>query len=217
MKANNVWRAAAATLLVGAMAGCSTAYYKTMETFGWEKRDLLRDNVEAARNEQAEAQEQFKDALTRLKEVTNFEGGELEKTYNALKDDFEECEDRAEAVRSRIKDVDTVAKDLFTEWQEEIGQISNAKMKQDSSKKLKATQQKYSGLHTAMLASEKKMDAVLGRFRDNVLYLKHNLNAQAVGALGSEVVSIEKDVGSLIKDMEASIAKADDFIATLPE
>lgn len=204
-------------LLIVALTGCSTAYYKTMEAFGKEKRDLLRSNVEAAREEQVEAQEEFKDALTQLKELTQFEGGELEDTYNELKNQYEDCEDRAEAVRGRIEKVDQIAADLFAEWEKEIAQISNDKMKQDSAKKRKATQQRYATLHTALQSSEKKMDAVLVRFRDNVLYLKHNLNAQAVGALDTEVVSIEKDVAALIKDMEASIAKADDFIATLPE
>lgn len=212
-----IGRMGAAALVILVLSGCSTAYYKTMEAFGQEKRDLLRSNVEAAREEQVEAQEEFKDALTQLKELTQFEGGELEDTYNELKDDYEDCEDRANAVRDRIAKVDKIAEDLFAEWEKEIAQISNAKMKQDSAKKRRATQQRYAGLHTALQSSEKRMDAVLVRFRDNVLYLKHNLNAQAVGALDTEVVSIEKDVAALIKDMEASIAKADDFIATLPE
>lgn len=217
MTNNPIRSTGALVLLMLALAGCSTAYYKTMEAFGKEKRDLLRSNVEAARDEQTEAQEEFKDALTQLKELTQFEGGELEDTYNALKDQFEDCEDRANAVRGRIDKIDEIAADLFVEWEKEIDQISSEAMRQDSAKKRKATQQRYSGLHGALEASEKRMDAVLVRFRDNVLYLKHNLNAQAVGALDNEVVSIEKDVSALIKEMEASIAKADDFIATLPE
>lgn len=217
MANKKIWRASAIVAAMLMLTSCSTAYYKTMEAFGQEKRDLLRSNVEAARDEQTEAQEEFKDALTQLKELTQFEGGELEDTYNALKDQYEDCEDRANAVRGRIEKIDEIAADLFTEWEKEIEQISSDTMKQDSAKKRKATQQRYAGLHTALEASEKKMDAVLVRFRDNVLYLKHNLNAQAVGALDNEVVSIEKDVASLIKEMETSIARADDFIATLPQ
>lgn len=217
MPNNKIGRAGAIVASMLLLTGCSTAYYKTMETFGQEKRDLLRSNVEEARDEQTEAQEEFKDALTQLKELTQFEGGELEDTYNALKDQYEDCEDRANAVRGRIEKIDQIAQDLFVEWEKEIEQISSDTMKQDSAKKRKATQQRFAALQTALEASEKRMDAVLVRFRDNVLYLKHNLNAQAVGALDNEVVSIEKDVAALIKDMETSIAKADDFIATLPE
>jgi len=53
------------------------------------------------------------------------------------------------------------------------------------------------------------------RFKDHVLYLKHNLNAQAIGALRGEVLDIEKEIGALIQDMNRSIVEADAFIQTL--
>jgi hypothetical protein len=56
------------------------------------------------------------------------------------------------------------------------------------------------------------MDPVLKRFNDQVLYLKHNLNAQAIASLQTTAAGIDTDVSALIKDMEASIAEADDFI-----
>jgi len=195
--------------------GCSTTYYATWEKLGKHKRDLLRDNVEEVRDEQTDAQEQFKDALTRLKELQNFDGGELEDTYESLNDEYEECVGRAEDVSDRIEDIDTIANDLFGEWEKEIGLISNPSFKSDSKRKLRATREKYSTFRTAMTRSEKRMQAVLVKFRDHVLYLKHNLNAQTVGALDGEVINIEKDVKRLITDMQSSISEADAFIKTL--
>ena len=55
----------------------------------------------------------------------------------------------------------------------------------------------------------------LAAFRDQVTFLKHNLNAQAIASLETQVVSIETDVKKLVADMEASIAEADSFIKTL--
>lgn len=199
------------------LSACSTMYYATWEKLGKEKRDLLRDNVESVRDEQQEAKEEFKDALTRLKELGKFDGGKLEKAYNSLKSDYEDCEERAEDVRDRINKVESIAADLFEEWKQEIQLISTPRMRQDSEQKLTATKRKYKTLHTSMIQSEKRMSAVLVRFRDNVLYLKHNLNAKAIGALNAEVLSIEKDVKNLIDGMQASIQKADEFIASLPQ
>ena len=59
------------------------------------------------------------------------------------------------------------------------------------------------------------MDPVLSAFQDQVLYLKHNLNAQAIVSLQGELVSIETDVAGLIKEMEASIKEADTFINSI--
>ncbi len=56
------------------------------------------------------------------------------------------------------------------------------------------------------------MYPVLIKLKDYVLYLKHNLNAKAIGSLSGEMVSIEKDVEKLIRDMNVSIKEAESFI-----
>jgi hypothetical protein len=63
-----------------------------------------------------------------------------------------------------------------------------------------------------MVQARQRMDPVLGRLNDYVLYLKHNLNAQAVGALGAEMGRIEADVDVLVRDIERSIQAADTFL-----
>jgi hypothetical protein len=196
-------------------AGCRTTYYKTMETFGVYKRDILKDNVEEARDEQKKAAEQFKDALTRLRELYGSPGGDLEKIYDKLQADFNRSSTRAEAVKERIRKVETVASDLFKEWEQEITTIQSPALAADSRAKLRDTQQKYESLHSAMTRAEVSMDPVIAQFRDQVLYLKHNLNAQAIGALRGETMDIEKEIQRLISDMNNSIQEADRFIQGL--
>jgi hypothetical protein len=196
-------------------SGCKSTYYATMEKFGVHKRDMLKENVEEARDEQKKAAEQFTDALTRLRELYNINGGDLEKTYDRLKADYDRSEAQASAVRTRIDKVETVAADLFREWEKEIAEIESSKLASQSREKLRVTQQKYESLHTAMKRAEASMDPVLKQFRDQVLYLKHNLNAQAIGALKGETLDIEKEIQQLIKDMNASIQQADSFIQGL--
>src|SRR5580765_3666478 len=123
-------------VLLSVLTGCKSAYYSTMEKFGVYKRDLLKRNVQAARDEEKAASEQFKDALTRLKELYGFEGGDLEKTYNSLSKEYERSVGRANTVHKRIKDVETVADDLFVEWKKEIKEISSPKLRESSEEKL---------------------------------------------------------------------------------
>src|SRR5436190_17829380 len=106
----------AVTLLAG---GCRSAIYSTYETFGVYKRDLLKKRVIAARDEEKKAGEQFKDALTKLRELYGNQNTPLEKTYDQLKGEFDDSNSRAEAVRKRVRDVETVAADLFREWEAE--------------------------------------------------------------------------------------------------
>lgn len=195
--------------------GCRTTYYKTMERFGVYKRDILKENVEEARDEQKKAAEQFKDALTRLREMYQVNGGDLEKMYDRLQADFDRSQARASAVKERIDKVETVAADLFKEWEQEIQTIENSRLASQSREKLRSTREKYQSLHSAMTRAEASMDPVLAQFKDQVLFLKHNLNAQAIGALRGETLDIEKEIQQLIQDMNASIQQADAFIQGL--
>jgi len=196
--------------------GCRSAYYAAWEKFGVEKRDLLKKRVVAARDEQKEAGEQFKDALTRLKEMTGFDGGKLEKAYTGLKSDYEDCNSRAEAVKKRIRDMETVAKDLFTEWEKEIGQMNTPSLQASSKQQLQTTRERYQGVHTALIKAEQSMAPVLSQFKDYVLYLKHNLNAQAIASLKGEATNIQNEISKLISQMNQSIATADEFVKALP-
>ncbi|MGD8227540.1 MAG: DUF2959 domain-containing protein [Desulfobacteraceae bacterium] len=197
------------------LLGCETTYYKTMEKFGYHKRDLMVERVEEARDAQEEAKEQFESALEKFSSVLKFEGGELEEKYKTLKAEYEKSESKAKAVGDRIEAVEDVAEDLFEEWQEELSQYTNQGLRRSSERKLRQTRQQYSQLIRAMKRVEKKIDPVLSAFRDQVLYLKHNLNARAIASLRTELVSVEADVASLIREMEASIAEANTFIKAI--
>ena len=65
-------------LILWVGAGCQKTYYTVWEKLGKEKRHLLKDEVEKQRVEQEKASEEFKDALTRIKEIYGLDGGELE-------------------------------------------------------------------------------------------------------------------------------------------
>ena len=197
------------------LCGCRSAYYATMEKFGVYKRDLLKKSVTAARDDQKAASEQFKDALTRLKELYNYQGGDLEKTYNELSRQYDRSTAKANAVHKRISEMETVAKDLFAEWEKEIGEISSEKLRDSSKDKLRETKSRYDELHTALKRAEQSMDPVLVRFHDQVLFVKHNLNAAAIASLKGETLDIQNDISKLLQDMNAAISKADSFINTL--
>lgn len=206
------------TVLAGvavAVSGCATAYYATMEKFGVHKRDILVDNIEEARDSQEAAKEQFASALEEFIAVLNYDGGELEARYNALNRELERSEARAEEVRQRIADVERVANALFREWENELDQYSSAELRRESARQLAETQRRYDTLIQAMHRAESRLEPALVPFRDQVLFLKHNLNAQAVASLQDELVVIEADVSALIREMEAAIAEANAFIQAM--
>ena len=197
------------------LAGCQSAYYATMEKFGVEKRDILVDRVEEARDAQEENKEEFAVALEQFSALVNYDGGELETVYDKLKAQFDDSEAAAGNVRERIRSIESVAAALFREWDEEIEQYSSENLKRKSREARVQTEDSYLTLIKKMKAAEATMYPVLDLFRDQVLFLKHNLNARAIASLDTEASAIEAEVRKLIEEMNASIAEADAFIASM--
>lgn len=197
------------------LTGCASTSMAIKEKFGYAKREQLVDGVQKARDAQEKAKEQFASALDEFIAVTQVDAGDLERTYKRLNSAFESSEKRANKVRDRITSVERVANALFREWEAELGQYSSETLRASSQQQLDATRTEYSGLLRAMKKAEGTMDPVLAAFSDQVLFLKHNLNARAIASLEGTVGELEAEIGVLIRDMEASIAEANAFIDSM--
>lgn len=197
------------------LSGCSTVYYRTLESVGIAKREVLVDRVEGAREAQEAAKTQFKSALEQFLAVTQVDGGELADQYEKLTQELERSEDRAQAVRARLAAVEDVAAALFREWAKELDDYTNPTLREESARQLGDTRRRYDGLVLLMRRAADRMDPVLATFRDQVLFLKHNLNARALASLDATASSLSAEITTLVADMEKSIREADAFIATL--
>ncbi len=201
--------------LIFSLSACSSMYYSGLEKIGIPKRDVMVHRVEKARDTQEETKEQFKSALEQFTAVTNFKGGDLEATYNKLNSEYEASVKKADEVKYRIREIEDVSKALFSEWENEITQYSSAYLKRSSQNKLNETKIQYQQLITAMKNAESKIEPILVVFKDQVMFMKHNLNAQAIASLKTELGSIKTDVSNLIAAMEKSINEANAFIKTM--
>ena len=205
----------ALVLSIFTLTGCQSAYYSAMEQVGYHKRDIMVDRVEDAKESQQDAQEEFTSALEALSSLTNFNGGDLEDMYNKINDKYQDSEKAAQNVSDRISAIEDVSDALFAEWQDELDLYTSASLRRSSEQKLRETKSSYQTMLSAMKRAEKKMDPVLNTLRDNTLYLKHNLNASAVGSLQGEFMSLEKDIAFAIKQMNEAIEESDKFLAQL--
>lgn len=202
-------------LLPVMLSACDRAYMATMEQMGYPKRDMLSSRVKSARDAQEEAKRDVQNALEAFGKVVTYEGGDLETTYQKLNGELRTSEDSAENVRKRTRDVESVADALFAEWKAELDQYSNRDLRRKSEQKLARTRARYNDMHAAMKRAEQRIDPVLKPLQDQVLYLKHNLNARALAGMKGELVKVNTQVDQLVKDMNRSIAEADKFIESL--
>jgi hypothetical protein len=197
------------------LSACDTVYMATMDKIGYAKRDILSSRVKSARDAQEDAKKDIQSTLEKFGNVVSYQGGDLEATYKKLSSELESSEDSAETVRKRIRDVESVADALFSEWETELGHYSSADLRRKSEAKLSQTKTRYKDMLGSMNRAEQRIDPVLKPLRDQVLYLKHNLNARALAAMKGELVKVDAQVDRLVREMNRSIAEADKFIQAM--
>lgn len=206
----------AVALLALVFAGCSSGlYYRTAEKLGYHKRDILVSRVEDAREAQTEAKQEFQDALTQFLTLTQVAPGEIKPAYDKLNAELKDCERRADEVRDRISSVEDVSDALFREWEADAKTITDQDDRRESERLLRETRDRAANLVRAMNAAAQRMEPVLTKFRDKVLLLKANLNAQAVAGLSGTARGLEADVSRLVADMEKSIREAEAFLGAM--
>jgi predicted nucleic acid-binding Zn-ribbon protein len=197
------------------LSGCQTTYYKAMRTLGKEKRDILVSRIKDAKKDQQQASDQIKTTMQSFQELTGFKGGSLEKSYNRLNSEYEKANGQANKLHDRIQSIDQVSQDLFKEWQGEINQMDNRKLKTQSAAMLRDARIRQAAYLRSMHRTEDQMTPVLHAFHDQVLFLKHNLNARAIGSLKNTTASTQDDVTVLLASMDGSMQEADKLIASL--
>jgi Protein of unknown function (DUF2959) len=207
--------AACALLLLLMAVGCTRTYYKAMATFGKEKRDILVARVKDSKKEQQQAKEQIKTTMESFQALTGFQGGQLEKNYKKLNSEYEKAEDSAKKLHDRIDSIDKVSNDLFREWQKEIDGMENRKLKQQSVEMLRKSRLQEAGYIKSMRQTEARMTPVVAAFHDQVIFLKHNLNARAIGSLKGTSAKISTDVDVLLTSLDGSMEQADALIQSL--
>jgi hypothetical protein len=213
----NFHRSILAIVIAGAVAatGCTSAYYATMQKLGKEKRDILVQRVKDSKKDQEQTKEKLQTTMESFQALTGFQGGSLEKSYKKLNSDYESAADQVAKLHDRIQSIDKVSGDLFTEWQGEINQMGNAKLKAKSTAMLKDSQARQAVFMKAMRNTEARIAPVMASFHDQVLFLKHNLNARAIGSLKGTSAQMDTDVTSLMKSIDGSMAEADNLINSL--
>lgn len=202
-------------LLLLTITGCQTTYYDALEKVGIPKRELMIKRIESTQEAQQDVQEQFQSALDQFQSIVVFNGGNLEELYKKLNREYEDSVSAADKVNSRIQSIQHVSEALFDEWQDELNLYSSTSLRSASARKLNETKRQYQRMITSMEKSAERMQPVLDVFQDQVLFLKHNLNAQAISSLKGEFAGVKREIDQLITQMERSIAESQRFVEQL--
>lgn len=204
-------------LALFATLACDRAYYKMWEALGREKRDLLTSEIKQTRESQSKLQTEFVATFERIKKEYTFEGGEVENTYRALSKDYKALDERRNSVTKHVEKVDALAEDLFEEWRKEANDMNDTSLRSQSLTKLEQSQAKFAEVAQKYAGMLEVVNGSLKRLHDHVIFMKHNLNAQALGALKRELHAMQPELDRLVAEINRSIALASEFEGDLAD
>lgn len=208
-------RVAVVCIALATLSGCASVQYSALEKVGIHKRDILVDRVEDARDAQSDTRVQLVSAYEELSGLINHSGGELEERYKRLSKDVDRSHDSIDELDGHLSDIDRVSEDLFDEWESELDLYTSAALRSDQEKKLRLARSQFASMRQRMQKARDRVDPVMEVLSDNVLFLKHSLNAQALAALRGQSTVLEGQVDALIRDMKVAIDEADAFIVRM--
>lgn len=190
-------------------------YYSARESIGEHKRDIVVYQVEQACTSLQDTRNEFEDALSKFKSLVYVSESSLEHRYNMLNRQYQFCRAKSDTVSNRIRAIEDVSQALFAEWEHELNDYTDRNLRNSSKQQLREAKQNYAKLIKTMRQAETKIHPVLAAFKDQVLFLKHNLNARAISALHHEFTEIAIDIAQLIQAMELTIMEANRFVTLI--
>lgn len=197
------------------LAGCSQTYYGTMETFGKHKRQLVTDHVLNVRDAQSSVSQKFTVALEQFQVSSTLRGVMLEEKYKELQNLYAACDSSTGKLESEIDKLNNVLDAMFEEWQGELEGYSDPQLRRASEDRLNRTMARYDKLVMGFERGTENIYPALKAYKDQLLFVKHNLNAQADGSVKQEFGKFQSQITSLLRQLDASMAECDSFIALI--
>ncbi len=197
------------------VTGCQSmqgALNRTKEIFGAEKRDIMVAEVKDAGSSLEEVKARFQSAAEKFRTVLTSTEGKVDEKDKVLKSEYEKASEKAADIQDSIDNVTRAAESLFTEWEEQLGQYTSANLRSISEQRKQVAMNQTMQFIDAMSVANKKAGPVLAAFSDLVLFSRHELNAQSLESLNSELASVDKKLDAFIREIDLSIDQADALI-----
>jgi hypothetical protein len=142
-------------------------------------------------------------------------GDDLQPIYVATSNNYRDSVEAAVSVSSAIAGVNQTAITLFEEWRDEIGYLTDVRLKADNEAQFAASWQRYEELIQPLKQSEAMIDPVLAELRKFLTYFKYALDEASIASRKTELSATDNNIEALINALTASAAKSKAFLKSI--
>jgi len=139
-------------------------------------------------------------------------GDDLQPIFVATSNNYRHSVEAAVSVSSAIAGVNQTAITLFEGWRDEIGYLTDARLKADGEAQFAASWERYEELIQSLKHSEAMIDPVLAELRKFLTYFKYALDEASIASRKTELSDTDNNIVALINALTASAAKSKAFL-----
>ena len=173
--------------------------------------DPLLERVEVSLQAHQALVEQLRLDRETLLALGSAAGDDLQTIFVAMSRDYRDAVESAVSVSSAIAGVNQTAITLFEAWREEIGDLTEPRLKADNEAQFTASWQRYEELMQSLQRSEAMIDPVLADLKSNLVYFKHALDKSSVASRKTELSDTGNHTQALINALTSSVVMSKAF------
>ena len=195
-----------------ALVGCKSTYYEAAETVGYERREMLTDRMQDARDSQVAAKQQLQTALYTLRRVGSVPEEEVADLHHDLETEVDRTDEQIEDLHEDIASVESVAQAMFDDWEDDLAKYESEDLRSRSRQELQETRQSYRELIGSLRETEQKLQSVIPPMKDQVLSIEHAMKAGRAPEKSDDLEEVREKISTLIEDLDDSIDRTQRFI-----
>lgn len=197
---------AATFLLVATVGGCSAAYYAAMEQLGWEKRDILVNRIEVARDALRAAARRVTTAWQVVERASAAEAGPV---AARLRTALADAHTDAAVAERRVAGVAAAGTRLFTSWAQEVADTRDAAQRTRGEEIYARAEERYGRMLAVMQEAVAAMPPVLAVLREQAAALEAAPGAATGAAVRAALAAAADELGVLQLATDRAAAEAD--------
>jgi hypothetical protein len=135
--------------------------------------------------------------------------------YKKLQKEMATTEKKRVEVSARAKEMNTDADTLFKSWESSTASIQSPEMRKKSEDRLAKTKTRYAEIGTTGQKAAALYDPFIKTLHDQVEFLGHDLNADAIKSLAPDAAKLNAQANELYAAIDKTTAAANSNIAAL--
>jgi hypothetical protein len=137
------------------------------------------------------------------------------KLYKSVQKEMDNTEKRRMKITEEAAKMKSEADTLFAQWAESAAAIENPDLRKRSEDRLEATKASYAEIEAVGQKAADLYPPFMKDLQDQITYLGHDLNAEAVASLKPEVAKLNEKAQALVRSLDDTIGTANQKISAL--